>query len=153
MHVFGTKTLGNGGRVRQVTKEYGDLFPFAFERTPGCQNFLGKVFRSIGQGFACWVWGWSRGEYWGFRDWGRRRGYCLLTNPHKTSILVVSHWMHVEEFILQIVEVVVIEVKASLEGTIGYPSLACEEVDDLGEHLIKGHSRPFHCLDCRFDTA
>ena len=48
MHVFGTKTFGNGGRVRQVTEEYGDLFPFTFERTPGGQNFLGKVFGRVG---------------------------------------------------------------------------------------------------------
>src|SRR5215510_6337908 len=69
VHCFGSNTLGNRGRVRQVTEEYGDLFPFAFEGTPGNQNFLGKVFRSIGQGFAYLVWGWNRGECWGARDW------------------------------------------------------------------------------------
>jgi hypothetical protein len=63
----------------------------------------------------------------------------LLPNPHETSTLVISHWVHVKEFILQVVEVVIIKVEASLEGTIGYPSLAFEEVDDLGEHFIEGH--------------
>jgi hypothetical protein len=48
--------------------------------------------------------------------------------------------MHIEEFILQIVEVVVIKIEASLEGTIRYPSLAFQEVDDLGENLIEGHT-------------
>ena len=52
-----------------------------------------------------------------------------------------------DDLVFQVVEVVVIKVKASLEGTIGYPTLAFQQVNDLGEHLIEGHSRPFHCLD------
>jgi hypothetical protein len=47
--------------------------------------------------------------------------------------------MHVKEFILQIVEVVVIEVKASFQRTIRYPSLAFQQVDNLGENVIEGH--------------
>ena len=47
--------------------------------------------------------------------------------------------MHVEKFILQIVEVVVIEVEASFQRTVGYPSLAFEEVNDLGKNVIEGH--------------
>jgi hypothetical protein len=64
---------------------------------------------------------------------------CGIAGPYETSPLVVSHWMHVKEFILQVVEVVVIKVKASLEGAIGDASLAFEEVDDLGENVIEGH--------------
>ena len=64
MHVFGTKAFGNRGRVRQVTEQHGDLFPFAFQSTPGGQNFLGKVFRGVGQGFAFWSSGWSSGGFW-----------------------------------------------------------------------------------------
>jgi len=44
-----------------------------------------------------------------------------------------------KQLVLQVVEVVVIEVEASLEGTIGYPSLALKEVDDLGKNFIEGH--------------
>jgi hypothetical protein len=47
--------------------------------------------------------------------------------------------MHIEEFILQVVEVVVIEVEASFQRTIGYPSLAFELGDDLVENVIEGH--------------
>jgi hypothetical protein len=65
--------------------------------------------------------------------------------PHETSTLVVSHGMHVEEFILQVVEVVVIEVEASFQRTIRYPSLAFEEVDDLGKNVIEGHGVTLHC--------
>jgi hypothetical protein len=72
VHCLRSNAFSNGRRVRQVTEEYGDLFPFAFEGTPGGQNLLGKVFRRVGQGFACLIQGWSRGEYWRFRDRGRR---------------------------------------------------------------------------------
>jgi hypothetical protein len=72
MHVFGTQAFGNRSRVCQITKQYGDLFPFAFERTPGGQNFLSKVFGRVGQGFAFLIWGWSRGEGWDARDRGLR---------------------------------------------------------------------------------
>jgi len=75
----------------------------------------------------------------------------LITSPHETSTLVIFYRVHVKEFILQVVEVVVIEVKSSLEGTIRYPSLAFEEVNDLGENVIEGHrmtlhSAGFHCI-------
>jgi hypothetical protein len=63
-----------------------------------------------------------------------------VASPDEPSLFVVAHWMHVEEFILQVVEVVVIKIEASLEGTIRYPSLAFQEVDDLGENLIEGHT-------------
>jgi hypothetical protein len=44
-----------------------------------------------------------------------------------------------KQLVFQVVEVVVIEVKASFQRTIGYPSLACEEADDLGKNFIEGH--------------
>jgi len=47
--------------------------------------------------------------------------------------------VHVEEFVLEVVEVVVIKVKASFQRTIGYPSLALQKVNDLGKNFIEGH--------------
>src|SRR5262249_31127797 len=58
MHCFRSNALSNRGRVRQVTEQHCHLFPFTFERTPGGQNFLGKVFWGVGQGFALVVEGW-----------------------------------------------------------------------------------------------
>jgi hypothetical protein len=63
----------------------------------------------------------------------------LITSPHETSTLVVSYWVHVEEFVLEVIEVVVVEVKASFQCTIGDSSLAFEEVNDLGKNVIEGH--------------
>jgi hypothetical protein len=70
---------------------------------------------------------------------GNCRSACHVTSPDETPPIVISHWVHVEEFILQIVEVVVIKVKSSFESTIGYTSLALQELDDLGENLVEGH--------------
>jgi len=47
--------------------------------------------------------------------------------------------MRVKEFILQIVEVIVIQVKASFQRTIGHTSLTFEQCQDLGEDVIEGH--------------
>src|SRR5262245_44253292 len=59
--------------------------------------------------------------------------------PHEPASLVVSHWMYIEEFFFEDVQVLVIQIEAHLEGAIGYASLAFEEVNDLGEHFIEGH--------------
>src|SRR2546428_743737 len=64
VHCLRSDTLRNGSGVHQVTEQYRHLFAFAFEGTPGGQNFLGKVFRGIGQWFSFVVQGWSRGECW-----------------------------------------------------------------------------------------
>ena len=76
---------------------------------------------------------------WLGRGSGDFVGTFDVTSPDESPPFVVSYWMHVEEFILQIVEVVVIKVEASFQRTIGHPSLAFEEVDDLRKNFIEGH--------------
>ena len=76
---FGSNALGNRGRVRQVTEQHGDLFPFAFEGTPGGQNFLGKVFGGVGQGFSCLVSGWQQ------------QGVLGLQGPGAALRLMLAH--------------------------------------------------------------
>src|SRR5215813_10947696 len=58
VHCLRSDALGNWGRVHQVTEQHCHLFPFTFKGTPGGQNFLGKVFGCVGQGFAFVVWSW-----------------------------------------------------------------------------------------------
>jgi hypothetical protein len=75
----------------------------------------------------------------------------LLTNPHQPSAALIDYLRSGEQdFVFQVVEVVVIEVKASLEGTIGYSSLAFEEIDDLGKNFIEGHGVTLHSADFRY---
>jgi hypothetical protein len=95
----------------------------------------------------------DRGYVLDQRRWGRLGrlirccgGPCTIASPHETSTLVISHWVHVEDFILQVVEVVVIKVEASFQRTVRYSPLAFEEVNDLGENVIEGHRRPSTAL-------
>jgi hypothetical protein len=64
---------------------------------------------------------------------------CRVASPDETSPLVVSYWMHVEEFLFEDIQVLVIQIEAHLQGAIGHASLAFEEVDDLGKNFIEGH--------------
>jgi hypothetical protein len=59
--------------------------------------------------------------------------------PNETSPFVIDDWVHIEDFFLQVLDIVVIEVKTSLEGTIRYPSLTLEQFEHLGEDFIEGH--------------
>ena len=74
---------------------------------------------------------------------GKMRGdflsACSFARPDETSILFIDHRVCEKQLVLQVVKVVVIEVEASFQRTIGDPSLAFEEVDDLDEDVVKGH--------------
>ena len=59
-----------------------------------------------------------------------------VRNP---AIFILSKSLGFDKLSLDIFQVRIIEVKSSFEGTIGYPSLAFEEVDDLGENFVEGH--------------
>src|SRR6516165_12201667 len=50
--------------------------------------------------------------------------------------------MHVEEFFLEHIEVLVIQIETHLEGTIRHPSLTFEQFECLGEDFIEGHRPP-----------
>jgi hypothetical protein len=45
------------------------------------------------------------------------------------------------QFLFQVVEVVVVNVKPSFQRPIGHPPLALEQVENLGEEVIEGHGR------------
>jgi hypothetical protein len=62
-------------------------------------------------------------------------------SPHETSTFVIDHRVNVENFIFQVFEVVVIEVEASFESTIGHSSLPFQECDDLVEDVVECHGR------------
>jgi hypothetical protein len=57
--------------------------------------------------------------------------------------MVIDNRMGVEKFLLEIVNERVIQVKLSLEGTIGHTSTAAQEAYNLIEHLIEVHDRLF----------
>jgi len=63
----------------------------------------------------------------------------VRTSPHESPIIFIDHRMCEKQLVLQVVEVVVIEVEASFQRTIGDSSLAFEEVNDVGKNVIEGH--------------
>src|SRR5262249_11219578 len=73
------------------------------------------------------------------------RSDCLgITDPDQNSaILIHGDALSVNQFFLEDIEVLVIQIEAHPQGAIGHPSLAFEEVDDLGEHFIEGHEVTF----------
>src|SRR5262249_39710703 len=64
VHCLGSDALSNRGRVRQVTEQYGDLFPFAFKSAPGGQNLLSKMFWDVGQWFSFGRSRWRSCGFW-----------------------------------------------------------------------------------------
>jgi hypothetical protein len=129
--VFRVELRGESGGIDQVTEHHCELPSFRVGRRR-----------------------WRSREKFNLRGWlfldsrrlccvSKLRGNCLsaccVTSPNETSSFVIDNWVNIEDFVLQIVEIVVIEVKSSFESTIRYPSLAFEKVNDLGEHLIEGH--------------
>src|SRR6516164_6551606 len=56
VHGFRSDALRNGSGIGKVAEQYSDLFPFPLQSASRGQNFLGKVFGGVGQGFAFVVW-------------------------------------------------------------------------------------------------
>jgi hypothetical protein len=80
---------------------------------------------------------------------GRRRGgrWCAGTaSPDQHGVVLVhGEPEHLDDFGFQIVEVGVIEMKLTLEGTIRHPAPVLEHVESAIQHLLKGHRPPSRC--------
>jgi hypothetical protein len=134
--VFWVELAGESSGVHQITEHHRELPSFRIGRRRGSN---GRCDRRGGLTRGSRLWCWLGGLSDAFLDAFR------CASPHETSALVIAHWVHVKEFILQIVEVVVIEVEASFQRTVGYPSLAFEQCEYLGEDFIEGHGHPSRC--------
>ena len=51
----------------------------------------------------------------------------------------------VDEFVLEGLKVVVIQIEPYLEGAIGHPSLVLEHIEHLGQNCVECHGRPSAC--------
>ena len=74
----------------------------------------------------------------------------LAVSPVQTRPLpfVIDHWMRVEEFVFQVFEVVVIEVKASFECTIRHPSLGVAVGRESGQECHRRSWLTLRSLSC-----
>ena len=119
--IFGIQLTGERGRVDQVTKQHGELAPFRLGRRRGGGR-RGRPGRGGGRGDR------------------RRRG----TRPDQDiAPLIHGEALALDEFVLQIVQGRVVELKLPLEGAVGQASATLEHGDRLVEDLLKGHDPPF----------
>ena len=116
---FRVEALDKLGGVFDVGKQHRDLFALAFQGGAGGQNLLRQVGRGVGER-----------RWFGLqRGWGRRG----VSRPDQHfAIFVAGQALGVDELGLEILEVLVVERKASFERPIGHASLVPEEVEDLG---------------------
>src|SRR5262245_47851848 len=122
--LFRVELAGQHGRVHQITEQHGELAAFGLWRGSA---------------------GWSRRlrlrrlERW---CWWRA---SLLKPDQHCAFLVHGHPLHLDEFHLQVGEIVVLQTKLALKGPIGHATVPAEELDDLFQHRIKVHHRPSIC--------
>jgi hypothetical protein len=67
----------------------------------------------------------------------------VVVRPDETSPRIVAHLrVGVEEFVLEIAEGVLVQLKLPLEGAVGQASATLEHGARLVKDLLKGHRRP-----------
>src|SRR5215813_12053436 len=69
--------------------------------------------------------------------------WCRGTNPDQDSaVFIDSQPLGIDDFFFEILHVVVVEVKLTLQSPIGHTSSTAEEVYDLVEYVVEVHYRP-----------
>src|SRR5882724_2408575 len=75
------------------------------------------------------------------RSW--RRGRTGFSGPDQATAVVIDHvGVCVENFVLERLQVVVVQTELQREGTVGHAASALEHRHRLIEHLLEGHGRP-----------
>ena len=107
--LFGVELAGECGGIDEVAEHHRQLPSFRVGRRCSRAGFnqWGMLFMS------------SRLWCWLSRLKGKCLSACLVTNPDEPPPVIISHWMHVEEFCFEGFEILVIEAKPYLEGWVG----------------------------------
>ncbi len=130
--VFRVELAGEPGRVHQVTKQHGELAPFGVRkaRLSWCGGSR--------DGLAC-LDGRLMGCLWQRCDWCQCRP--SVAGPDKNAaVLIGGHPLGVDQFFLQVFEVVVIQSEPAFQRPVGHAPLALEECDDLLQNIIECHN-------------
>src|SRR5262245_37551572 len=77
--------------------------------------------------------------HWYGGGWHRYRGLCPHQHP---AILIHSQAPGVDQFVLESLKVVVIQIEPYLEGAIGHPPLVLEQIEHLAQNGVECHDRP-----------
>src|SRR6266511_919554 len=118
----------------EISEQDGDLLALACQAQTGLQDFFGQMWRGVRQRLPRLVGG--RGRSW-------RRGRTGFSRPDQATAVVIDYvWVGVEEFVLERLQVVVIQTELEFEGAIGHAAASLEHGQRLIENLLEGHGRP-----------
>ena len=118
-------------RALEIGKQHRHLLAFAFQGTARGQNFLRQIGGRVGQR-----------DMLGRLDWGSRWRGCRVSvaRPEQSSALLITHLrMRVEEFVLEILEGGIIELKLPLQRSICHTLALAQEVNHVIKEGIKVH--------------
>jgi hypothetical protein len=128
--IFWVELAGECSRVHQVTKQYSELAAFGF----GCLRRDDAVYCGKRRGVLRH--GRRRLRHHGARCWEGLRG----TRPDQhTSVLIPGDLLRVEEFVLEIIEGLLIQVKLALKRPIRHTLALAQELDNVIEQCIEVH--------------
>src|SRR4029453_9386319 len=127
------------GGVFDVGKQHRDLLALAFQGRSSRQNFLSQVRGGVGK----------RGTLLrpqGYRGKGQRQR--RVSEPDQDSpLLIRCQSLGIDEFFLEVFQVVIVQVKPPLERPVREPLLALEQLAYLGEEFVKRHVQPSRARD------
>ena len=128
---FGIEAPDEFGGVLEVGKEHGHLLALAFQGRAGREDLVGEM-------------GWRVGQWRPLLGWcgGACRGCARIPGPDQHFALVIDReLLGVDEFVLERLEGLVIQLELELEDAIGHPAALAQQLLDLLQHLIKVHRR------------
>jgi hypothetical protein len=119
--------------VFEVGKQHRDVLALTFQDGTHGTNFVRKMRWRVGEGAACLAAIWCRHTDGGWRSGG---GLAL---PDEDALLIHRHALAVNEFLLEVLQCRVIELKVPLEHPVGDTTAALQHREGLIHHLFKGH--------------
>ena len=113
-------------RVFEVSKQHRNVLTLSCQGGARGANFVHKMRGRVGEGGVCLG--------------GRGCGGGSLASPDEDALLLIHrHALAVNEFLLEVLQCSVLELKVPLEQTIGDTTAALQHREGLIYHLFKGH--------------
>ena len=131
VHDLGIELLGERGEAGHVGEQDGDLLALAFEGAARREDLLGQVLRGIGE----WCLGLHRRGGCG----GGRRQRGIARPDQHCPLFINGEPLALNEFGLQVLQIVVIDVELALEGSIRQAPAALQQGNRLVKEFLKGH--------------
>src|SRR5262249_7846804 len=132
---------GESCRVHQIAKNHRELATFRVTRRYSRERCDLRGGLVLGSRLWCWL--------------SPLRSDCLgIADPDQNSVILISGKpFRLNEVNLQILDVVLIQVKSALQGAIGDALLPLKQLDDFGDKLLIVHGRYSTALTPLFRPA